>query len=106
MKGTQKEEKTVLLTGPTIVTRSPCLLTSSIQVLNAVDRREELGHLTNVIVFSSKGPRPMCNIISDGDLDGDVYFVCWDKEMIAGITEKRNVLPDVDMSSIALVNPP
>ena len=35
-----------------------------------------------MVVFSSKGERPTCNKMSGGDLDGDVYFVCWDQELI------------------------
>lgn len=48
-----------------------------VRVLTAVKRRE-LGHLFNVVVFSTKGDRPECNKMAGGDLDGDTYFVAWD----------------------------
>jgi len=59
------------------VTRNPCLNPGDLRLLQGVDR-PELRHLHNVVVFSSKGERPTCNMMSGGDLDGDVYFVCWD----------------------------
>jgi RNA-dependent RNA polymerase len=49
-----------------------------VRILTGVDR-PELRHLYNVVVFSSKGHRPACNMMAGGDLDGDVYFVCWDE---------------------------
>lgn len=60
-----------------MVTRNPCLHPGDIRILKAVEK-DELKHLSNVIVFSSKGYRPVCNMMAGGDLDGDVYFVCWD----------------------------
>ena len=66
-----------ILTGELLVTRNPCLNPGDLRLLKGVDR-PELRHLYNVIVFSSKGERPTCNKMSGGDLDGDVYFICWD----------------------------
>lgn len=65
-----------------LVTRNPCLNPGDLRLLKGVDR-PELRHLYNVVVFSSKGERPTCNKMSGGDLDGDVYFVCWDQELIS-----------------------
>ena len=70
--------KQEVLTGEIMVTRNPCLHPGDIRVLTAVDK-PEFHHLSNVIIFNSKGPRPLCNMMAGGDLDGDVYFVCWDK---------------------------
>ena len=63
------------------MTRNPCLNPGDLRLLQGVDR-PELRHLHNVVVFSSKGERPTCNMMSGGDLDGDVYFVCWDQQLI------------------------
>ena len=34
-----------------------------------------------MIIFSQKGKRPAPNKMSCGDLDGDVYFVTWNKSI-------------------------
>ena len=70
-----------ILTGNIMITRNPCLHPGDVRVMTGVDK-PELRHLTNVVVFSSKGVRPACNMMAGGDLDGDVYFVCWDAELM------------------------
>ena len=64
-----------------LVTRNPCTHPGDLRLLKAVDK-PELRHLVNVVVFPSKGIRPLCNMMAGGDLDGDVYFICWDQELI------------------------
>jgi RNA-dependent RNA polymerase len=71
------KSKRQILNGHILVSRNPCTHPGDVRLLNAVDR-PEFHYLTNVIVFPSKGERPLCNMMSGGDLDGDVYFVCWD----------------------------
>lgn len=70
-----------VVTGSTFVTKNPCLYYGDIQVCKAVDE-PKLYHHVNVVVFSRKATRPVQQLISDGDLDGDVYFVCWDQDLI------------------------
>jgi hypothetical protein len=41
-----------------------------------------LKELVNVIVFPSKGVRNLPNEMSGGDLDGDDFFVFWDKNLV------------------------
>lgn len=79
--------KTMILQGKVVVSRNPCTHPGDIRLLDAVDR-PELQHLVNVIVFPSTGERPLCNMMSGGDLDGDVYFVCWDQRITSHITNK------------------
>ena len=59
------------------VYRNPCLHPGDIQVLKTYDH-PKLHHLTNVLVFSSKGRRPNPNELSGGDLDGDIYSIIGD----------------------------
>lgn len=73
-----KERK--ILTGRVFVTKNPCLHPGNIRILNAVNN-EKLKYLINVIVFSSQGNRPCFNMMGNGDLDGDIYFICWDKKI-------------------------
>ena len=66
--------------------KNPCSHPGDIRKLKAVGKSDErhtkLNHLSNVIVFSSKGARPEQNKISGGDLDGDVYMTIWDPKFV------------------------
>jgi RNA-dependent RNA polymerase len=90
-----------IVEGRVLVTRNPCTHPGDIRLLECVDR-PELRHLFNVVVFSSKGERPQCNMMSGGDLDGDVYFVAWDKELIQYV-KPENVKEAADYSKSELI---
>lgn len=74
-----------------IVARNPCYNLSEIRKVRTVFV-PGLQHLENCIVFPKKGSRPLTNILSGGDLDGDFYFVSWD-EVLTKI-ENSNELID------------
>ncbi|KAG6029796.1 hypothetical protein E4U41_000283 [Claviceps citrina] len=76
-------EKTII-TGVCIVGRNPSLHPGDIRVVQAVDE-PKLRHLTDVVVFSSEGDRPVPNMLSGGDLDGDDFFVIWDPDLIPSV---------------------
>ena len=67
-----------------LVTRSPALHPGDIQL--AFNREPPTGHplseLTDCIVFSQKGHRDLPSQLSGGDLDGDVYNVFWDPDLV------------------------
>ena len=93
----KKEEQDFTLQGDVYVTKNPCLHPGDIKILKAVNNekvKQNLSHMINVIVFSAledeKDTRPIQNQISGGDLDGDIYYVSWNKDIIDGIV-KRNV---------------
>ncbi|KAJ7226071.1 RdRP-domain-containing protein [Mycena pura] len=60
------------VTGRVLITRSPQIHPGDAQFVTAV-RKPQLEHLTNVVVFSCKGPRSLPSQLGGGDLDGDIY---------------------------------
>lgn len=81
-----------VLEGNVLVSRNPCTHPGDVRILEAVDM-PEFRHLYNVIVFPSTGLRPLCNMMAGGDLDGDVYFVCWDERILRSITTANIYAP-------------
>eukprot|EP01129_Flabellula_baltica_P002968 TRINITY_DN12837_c0_g1_i1.p1 TRINITY_DN12837_c0_g1~~TRINITY_DN12837_c0_g1_i1.p1 ORF type:complete len:1060 (+),score=194.76 TRINITY_DN12837_c0_g1_i1:118-3297(+) len=74
-------EDTRILETDVVIVKNPCLHPGDIRRFKAVNI-PELSHLKNVVVFPSKGKRPHPSECSGGDLDGDLYFVTWDQELI------------------------
>jgi RNA-dependent RNA polymerase len=72
---------TKVIEGICIVGRNPSLHPGDIRVVEAVDI-PELRHLKDVVVFPSTGDRPVPNMLSGGDLDGDDFFVIWEPKLI------------------------
>jgi len=64
-----------------VVGRNPSLHPGDLRLLKPTDVKT-LHHLEDVVVFSALGPRPACDEMSGGDLDGDIYFVIWDPKLI------------------------
>lgn len=73
--------ETTIIRGLCIVGRNPSLHPGDIRVVEAVDN-PKLRHLRDVVVFPSTGDRPVPNMLSGGDLDGDDFFVIWDPDLI------------------------
>lgn len=73
--------QTRIVQGVCIVGRNPSLHPGDIRVVEAVDE-PKLRHLKDVVVFPSTGDRPLPNMLSGGDLDGDDFFVIWDPSLI------------------------
>ena len=73
-----------------VVSRSPVLSAADIRVLTIVDPaaiHPAAAALEDVIVFSQFGERPAPSLMSGGDLDGDLYFVVWDQELIPPVVD-------------------
>nr|GMD23409.1 probable RNA-dependent RNA polymerase 1 [Ipomoea batatas] len=70
-----------IVRGKVVVAKNPCLHPGDVRVLRAVNV-PALHHMVDCVVFPQKGERPHPNECSGSDLDGDVYFVCWDQELI------------------------
>ena len=65
-----------------MLTKNPCGHKGDIRCVKAIGQDHpaynKLKHLVNVIVFPAQGSRPLQNMMSGGDLDGDVYMIIWD----------------------------
>ncbi|XVF43431.1 hypothetical protein PTKIN_Ptkin02bG0039600 [Pterospermum kingtungense] len=70
-----------IVTGKVVVAKNPCLHPGDVRVLRAVDV-PDLYHMIDCVVFPQKGFRPHPNECSGSDLDGDIYLVSWDPELI------------------------
>ncbi|GMH15150.1 hypothetical protein Nepgr_016991 [Nepenthes gracilis] len=70
-----------IIKGRVVVAKNPCLHPGDVRVLQAVDV-PALHHMVDCVVFPQKGQRPHPNECSGSDLDGDIYFVCWDAELV------------------------
>jgi hypothetical protein len=85
------EECIKLITGDVLITKNPCGHRGDIRRAKAIGHShpayQKLKHLVNVIVFPSKGSRPLQNMMSGGDLDGDVYMIMWDRDLVQGAKE-------------------
>ncbi|EEF46969.1 RNA-dependent RNA polymerase 6 [Ricinus communis] len=86
----ESKKKLQVVKGTVVVAKNPCLHPGDIRILEAVDA-PELHHLHDCLVFPQKGDRPHTNEASGSDLDGDLYFVTWDENLIP--PSKRSWLP-------------
>lgn len=69
-----------VIIGICLVGRNPSLHPGDLRVVLAVDA-PSLHHLHDVVVFPSTGDRDIPSMCSGGDLDGDDFFVIWDKAL-------------------------
>lgn len=70
-----------VIEGVCIVARNPSLYAGDIRVVRAVNK-SELHHIKNAVVFPQSGDRDLPNMCSGGDLDGDDFFISWDRSLV------------------------
>ncbi|CAK8563059.1 unnamed protein product [Lathyrus sativus] len=88
LRNVNGDDSTCIIVGKVVVTKNPCLHPGDIRVLDAVYHEElEENGLKDCLVFPQNGPRPHPNECSGGDLDGDLFFVSWDKDLIPAQTD-------------------
>jgi RNA-dependent RNA polymerase len=73
--------KYTVVKGICLVGRNPSLHPGDLRLVRAVDIKA-LHHLRDVVVFPRNGDRDIPSMCSGGDLDGDDYFVIWDKALL------------------------
>lgn len=80
----QADGSRTFLQGSLLVFRSPTLHPGDVQfpiAIGSVPQSSPLFALTNCLIFSSKGRRPIPSMLAGGDLDGDLYSVIMDKRI-------------------------
>ncbi|KAG9943473.1 RdRP-domain-containing protein, partial [Aureobasidium melanogenum] len=87
----EKEGEWKTAQGICLLARNPSLHPGDIRVVRAV-QCEPLKHLKNVVVLPQQGERPLANMCSGGDLDGDDYLVMWDDDLLPPV-DQRNCEP-------------
>ena len=76
------ENKKKIITGDILITKNPCLSVYDLQKVKGVKNDFFSKLFFNVIVFPSKGKIPLPSKITGSDLDGDIYWVCWEKSFL------------------------
>ena len=91
-----KDKKSrLVVSGPVLLTKNPCVHPGDIRKVSTLtekkdpERFSKLSHLYNVIVFPTKGKRPLQNMMSAGDLDGDVYMCIWDEQLVNAVRDEN-----------------
>ena len=94
------------------VTRSPCIQVDDARMLDVITEQpegmndesweylQELPFGAIIFSFPEKGNKSLPECIANGDLDGDRYFCCWNKDILSHIEaapiSKEDLLADDD----------
>ncbi|KAL8208865.1 hypothetical protein R6Q57_008277 [Mikania cordata] len=70
-----------VIEGDVVIAKNPCLHPGDVRVLKAVNV-PGLENMFDCLIFPQKGDRPHTDEASGSDLDGDLYFVTWDENLI------------------------
>ncbi|CAN6268158.1 unnamed protein product [Urochloa humidicola] len=77
------DDKTAVIVGKVAISKNPCLHPGDVRVLEAIyDPGLDARGLIDCVVFPQRGDRPHPNECSGGDLDGDLFFITWDDNLI------------------------
>ena len=74
--------KKKVITGDILITKNPCLSVYDLQKVKGINNEFFSKYFFNVIVFPSKGKIPLPSKITGSDLDGDIYWVCWENSFL------------------------
>ena len=91
-----------VVVSPVCIAKNPCMHPGDVRILRAVFNQTLADVRWDVIVFPAKGNRPITDMCSGSDLDGDLYFVAWDPRIIPPNTDEPmsyNPPPEMKKSS-------
>ena len=75
-----------IISGDVLLTKNPCLSLYDIQKVKAVNNTLVKEYYSefyeNVVIFPAKGEIPLTSKISGSDLDGDIYWICWEQSFV------------------------
>ena len=81
-----------IISGEVLITKNPCLSVYDIQKVEAVNNdiiNEYFSEFyENVVIFPQKGEIPLPSKISGSDLDGDIYWICWERSFVKQFKQK------------------
>ena len=81
-----------IIKGEVLITKNPCISTYDIQKVEAVSNdiiNEYFSeYYENIVIFPSKGEIPLPSKISGSDLDGDIYWICWESSFVKQFKQK------------------
>ena len=98
----KRKNKDLILNQKCSIAKCPCLHPGDIRILDFkkyipgdknTEKYKIFEKYENVIIFPSKGKRPHPNECSGSDLDGDYYFVFYDKDLIP---KESNLIPPMN----------
>ena len=81
-KNISKNYTKKVITGDILITRNPCVSFYDIQKVKAVYNEFFSEYFENVIIFPCRGKIPLPSMISGSDLDGDIYWICWEQSFV------------------------
>ena len=102
----KRKNKDLILNQKCSIAKCPCLHPGDIRILDFkkyipgnknTEKYKIFEKYENVLIFPSKGKRPHPNECSGSDLDGDYYFVFYDKDLIpkeSNLMEPMNYIFD------------
>ena len=102
----KRKNKDIILNQKCSIAKCPCLHPGDIRLLDFkkyipgeknTEKYKIFEKYENVLIFPSKGKRPHPNECSGSDLDGDYYFVFYDKDLIpkeSNLMEPMNYIFD------------
>ena len=102
----KRKNKDLILNQKCSIAKCPCLHPGDIRILDfkkyipgdiSTEKYKIFEKYENVLIFPSKGKRPHPNECSGSDLDGDYYFVFYDKDLIpkeSNLMEPMNYIFD------------
>lgn len=97
---TRPGKNAITYEGPVVVTKNPCFHEGDVRVFIATNV-PELSHMIDCIVFPQKGTRPHPDEMSGSDLDGDMYFVCWDQNLCKFQNQKPMDFPKAEKKQLS-----